>query len=98
MATLIKINGTTQTVTPRNKRRGFTCEEVCALIGCDVIECVNVRNGAEENMLVDEEAKMKEGWVDRINNKATEIFAKTYGSGRDVIISDVLMCNNKEWK
>lgn len=97
MATLIKIDGTTQTVAPRNKRRGFTCEEVYALIGCDMIERISV-NGAEENMLVDEEAKMKEGWVDRINNKATEIFAKTYGRGRDLIVGDVLMCNSKEWK
>lgn len=98
MATLIKIDGTTQTVTPRNKRRGFTCEEVYALIGCDMIERISVRNGAEENMLVDEEAKMKEGWVDRINNKATDIFAKTYGRGVDLIVGDVLMCNNKEWR
>lgn len=98
MATLIKIDGTTKTVSPRNKRRGFTCEEVYALIGCDMIERISVRNGAEENMLVDEEAKMKEGWVDRINNKATEIFAKTYGRGVDLIVGDVLMCNSKEWK
>lgn len=98
MATLIKVDGTTKTVSPRNKRCGFTLEEVYALIGCDMVQCINVANGAEENMLMDEEGKMKENWVDCINKNATEIFTKTYGPGVDLIVGDVLMCSNKEWK
>lgn len=98
MATLIKVDGTKTIVAPRNKRRGFTCEEVYSLIGCEMIQDVPVRNGKEEHMLMDEEAKLKEGWVDRINQEASMIFARTYGPGRDLVIGDVLTCSSKEWK
>lgn len=98
MATLIKVDGTKKKITPKNKKRGFTLDEVYEALGYDCVQCVNVRNGAEENMLCDEEAKMKEGWVERINKEATRIFDKSYGPGRDVIVGDVLMCNCKEWK
>lgn len=98
MATLIKVDGTKTVIVPKNKRKGFTLDEIYAALGCDTVQCVNVKNGAEENMICDEEAKCKAGWVDRINMEATRIFALTYGPGRDVIVGDVLMCNNKEWK
>lgn len=98
MATLIKVDGTKTVITPRNKKRGFTLEEVYEAIGCDMVQCVNVNNGAEENMICDEEAKCKEGWMERVNREATRIFDKTYGPGRDVIIGDVLLCTRKEWK
>lgn len=98
MATLIKVDGTVKTVAPKSKRNGFSLKEVYDLLGCDMVQCVNVNNGAEENMLCDEEAKCKEGWMERINAKATQIFDKSYGRGRDVIVGDVLMCTSKEWQ
>lgn len=98
MATLIKVDGTKTIVAPRNKRRGFTLQEVYDLLGCEMVQRISVRNGKEENMLMDEEAKLKEGWVERINNEASMIYARTYGPGRDLIVGDVLMCSSKEWK
>ena len=98
MATLIRVDGTKTVIVPKNKRKGFTLDEIYTALSCDTVQCINVNNGAEENMICDEEAKLKEGWVDRINYEATRIFDKSYGPGRDVIVGDVLMCNNKEWK
>lgn len=98
MATLIKTDGTKKTVFPKNKRRGFTLQEVYDLLNIDMVQVVPVNNGAEELMLCDEEAKIKEGWFNRLNEEATRIFDRSYGVGRDVIIGDVLMCTCKEWK
>lgn len=98
MATLIKVDGTKQTVTPRNKKNGFSLEEICDLLKCEVYEHVSVANGKEEHMLVDEYGKLREGWTERINKEATRIFDKTFGPGLDVIVGDVLLCSSKEWK
>lgn len=98
MATLIKVDGTKKTVTPRNKKNGFTLDEIYELLGCSMIEHISVLNGKEEHMIVDEEGKLKEGWTERINAEATRIFDKSYGAGWDVVVGDVLMCSSKEWK
>lgn len=98
MATLIKITGTKTTVFPKNKRKGFTLEEVYELLECELVQQVSVNNGAEDIMLVDEEGTCKEGWTERINMEATRIFIRTYGSGVNVIVGNVLLCNDKEWK
>lgn len=98
MATLIKVDGTKKTVAPRDKNRGFTLDEIYELLECSVIEHIAVSNGNQEHMIVDEEAKLKAGWTERVNVEATRIFNNTYGAGRDVIVGDVLVCNNKEWK
>ena len=98
MATLIKVDGTKTVVTPRNKKTGFTLEEVYELLGCDCVQCVDVKNGAEKNMICDECGKCRIGWRDRVNQEATRLFDETYGAGRDLIVGDVLMCSNAEWK
>ena len=98
MATLIKIDGTRQEVHPSNKRRGFTLDEVYALLGCSMVQCVAVSNGKQETMIVDEEGKLKEGWPERINSEATAIYDRTYGPGRNLIVGNVLLCSHKEWK
>ena len=99
MATLIKVDGTKKTVTPRNKQNGFALEEVYELLGCSMVQCVRVGEGRQaRNMLMDEEGKLREGWLEKINETATEMFQTTYGPGADVIVGDVLICNNKEWQ
>lgn len=99
MATLIKIDGTQKTVTPRNKEKGFALEEVYELLDCSMVQCVRVGEGRQaRNMLMDEEGKLHEGWVEKINQTATFMFRATYPMSSDVVVGDVLICNKKEWQ
>lgn len=98
MATLLKIDGTKKTILPANKKEGFTLDEIYAALDCTCVQRVYVNNGKESNMICDENAKCVQGWGTRINASATDLFDATYGRGRDLIVGNVLLCSDEEWK
>ena len=96
MATLLKIDGTKTEVSPKNKRNGFTLQEVYDLIGCRMVELVGPMDD-DRCMLVDEEGKLKQGWETRINSQATNMYRTRFGIS-DVIVGNALLVTNKEFK
>lgn len=100
MALLIRKDGSATTVSPANKRRGFTLDECYKAIGdgCGTVQQVNINHGVYCYMIVDEEGKLRQGWTQRINKEATRIYNQTYGADADIIVGNVLLCTEKEWK
>lgn len=96
MATLIKIDGTKKEVFPQNKRKGFSLQETYDLLGCSMVELVGPMDDGR-CMLIDEEGKLKQGWERRINAQATHMFRTRFGYG-DIIVGDVLLVTDKEFK
>ena len=95
MATLMKLDGTTQEIKPADPKRGFTLEELYALIGCEMVELVYLDD--DRLMLLDEEGKLQDGWQGRVNRPATDLFLKGR-AGFDVIVGNVVVCNGAEFK
>lgn len=83
MAKIIRTDGTSVEVKPRNGRR-FTFPEVYELIGCELIQIVHTVDG--RILLVDEEGKL---FGRDYNPRATEL----YGVMDDFIVGDVLLCD-----
>ena len=95
MATLMKINGKTEEVFPKDKKRGFTLEELYALVGgnCRLIEAPGpFKDG--RFMVMDEEGKLN---GKELNVEASEKFYKELGR-KDLIMGNVIMVNNKEFQ
>ena len=95
MATLMKIDGTTQEVFPQDKKRGFTLEELYKLVGgnCRLIEAPGPFNDGRL-MIMDEEGKLN---GQELNVEASEKFYKELGY-KDLIMGNVIMVNNEEFK
>lgn len=93
MATLIKTNGTRQEVFPKDKKRGFTCAELYALMGCDLIERVGP-NAKGESLIVDEEGKLK---ANVENAEATRWYQENFGPW-DFIVGDAVIVSSEEFK
>jgi len=97
MATLIKVDGTTEEVTPANGE-SFTLKELQTLVG-GYIQMVDLawlkKHGRLDPeidasyMIVDEEGKLKNLLV---NEVATKLIA-----GRDIIVGRALLCDDKEF-
>ena len=94
MATLIKTDGTRLEVFPNDKKRGFTCEEMYNLIGCDIIECVGP-NRRGESLIVDEIGKLKDDIEP--NLAATRWVRENFGP-YDVIVGNAVLVSKKEFK
>lgn len=94
MATLIKTDGTRSEVSPKNKKKGFTCQELYALIGCDLIEHVGP-NAKGESLIVDEEGKLKDKL--EVNVEATQWFRESFGP-YDIIFGNAVLVSNAEFK
>lgn len=88
MATLIDTNGKKTKVYPADKEKGFTLEEVYALIGCKMVE-VACTFESGEMMLVDEE-----GWL---KNKPTINSVASLICG-GYIIGNALVVSQKEFQ
>ena len=98
MATLLKVDGTKEEITPKDGE-SFSIEELWTIIG-GYIEMVDLswlkKTGQIDPdieaayMIVDEEGKLKRLPV---NEAATKIVL-----GRDVIAGPALLCSNKEFK
>ena len=90
MATLYRVDGKTEEVEPRDKKKGFSLEELYKLIDTDMVEVV--RSG-KAILIIDEEGKIKRK---PRNNIATDL-ATHLGPG-DFIVGDVLRCKKGEFK
>lgn len=106
MALLITTSGETKEVTPKNKKEGFTCEELYELIGngCEMVE-VALRyideNDKKERMVIgDEEGSypgVGGGTKQPFNWKiSSELIAKYHQP--IYILGNVVICNNKEFQ
>ena len=72
MAILIKENSNTKPIKPKNGKE-FTCEELNALIGCNLVQVVNLPDNYI--MIIDESGALKK---DKIKNEmATELYQMT---------------------
>jgi hypothetical protein len=99
MAVLIKQDGSSETVKPANQATGFTLDEVYTLIGngCDIVQMIQLPTG--NNMLIDEEAKIRvrpEPMM--VNKKATVLLHQAGGMPDDEIIGNVLIVTRKEFQ
>jgi|TARA_R100000093_G_C1937085_1_gene70763 hypothetical protein len=91
-AELIKVNGTTETVKPRNGKN-FTLNELYKLLNCKMIELVKTHD--DRTMVIDEEGKLNEmSWM--MTNAHATIMYK-YGAD-DPIVGDALVCDNRQIK
>ena len=93
MAKLIKTDGTEIEVAPKKPRKGFTCAELYELIGCEIVEPVGP-NAKSELMICDEMGKLNGS---KVNQKATDWYWKSFGP-YDVIVGNVVICDNKQFK
>lgn len=93
MAILIKTDGTRTKAFPKNKKSGFTCAELYALIGCDLIEHVGP-NAKGESLIIDEEGKLK---CREVNEEATQWFRESFGP-YDYIVGNAVLVSQKEFK
>lgn len=95
MATIYRVDGTTEQVEPENKKKGFTLKELYKHTNSEIVEIVyleadKIMSVAEQDliMVVDEEGLF--------NSKA---FNRTAGRmAKSHIVGDVLVCKNSEVK
>jgi hypothetical protein len=92
MGILIREDGSERTVTPANKRAGFTLAELYAALQCRVIEVVWLRDGWL--LVVDENGKL-----DRrpVNDRATNL-ARQVLQAYDMIVGPALLCSQQKFK
>lgn len=89
MADLLKVDGTRETVTPRNGTDFQFVGEAYVYLDTDVIQVVPTNDG--RLMLIDEEGKLKDGA--QVNVAATALYK--YGHA-DPIVGHALVCNPSE--
>lgn len=90
MATLLTADGSRRAVSPANGT-DFKLKELRAFVGGD-IERVALKDG---KILIVHEMGKFEGFDE--NKEATRLFAEAHGH-RDIIVGDVLYCNEDEVK
>ena len=91
MATIYKASGEILNVAPQNGT-DFSLEEMQAIVN-GYIECVYLND--EFIMVVNEEGKC-DGLP--INPIATEIFCMCFPNASDIVVGDVLVCNQSQIK
>ncbi len=89
MAEIIKADGQKQELQPANGT-DFTLEEMQSIVG-GYIELVELNE--TDTMVLNEEGKL-EGLP--INIKATGLFRSHYPNSNDIIVGNVLVCNNNQ--
>ncbi len=89
MAKLIKHTGEIIEIEPENGSN-FKLQELYKILNCRLIELVATRDG--RLIILDEEGKLQNK---SINTKATKLYK--YGE-EDIIVGDVVVCNNKQIK
>ena len=92
MALLIRTGGTTEVIEPRDPAKGFTLEEVYALIGCELVQVVPTTK-AGKIMIIDEEGKLKDDA--EVNLLATAAYP--YGD-EDPIVGNAIICYDREFQ
>ncbi len=89
MATLIMENGEQLLVLPKDKKKGFSLEEMYGALDCDMVEMRHIENTGQI-VLMDEEGK---GRNRDINPTATALL---FPRGGDVVVGPVLVCDHGE--
>jgi len=87
MAMLLKTDGTSVTITPKNGT-DFSFEECYPLLACDTIQIVETSDG--RILLIDEEGKLKDRPV---NQAATALYR--YGH-IDPIVGHAIVCDSEQ--
>jgi len=87
VAKLIDPDGSEQEVFARNPKRGFTLDELYALIECTTVQAISLADG--RTMWMDEEGKL--GTVLFVNEKATELLLDAGGMPDDFVVGKVLI-------
>jgi hypothetical protein len=96
MAKLIRFDGGEDNVFPADPSTGFTLQECYTLIGCEIVEVVYLENG--QLMIVDENGKLRNDWIERINPVATQLFYAGRAITDDLITGNALICDDKEFQ
>lgn len=96
MAVLIKFDGSTQDVSPANPDSGFRNTEVSGLLGCSRIEHVELADS--RLMLMDEESKCRNDYIQRRNGRATTLYRGAGATPGDFVSGHVLICNSEEFR
>lgn len=102
MATLITTNGEIKDITPKNKKDGFTLEELYGHIGngCDMVEVafrfIDDNDKREHMVLVDEEGLVRQP-QQPFNWKASSDFIAKYHQPI-YLHGNVVICDNKEFQ
>jgi hypothetical protein len=94
MATLYKADGTQETVAPKNGA-DFQLGELYAMLECDTIEVISLRDKDRSIMIMDEDGKMRQDWV--LNQRATTLAMQNWAIfDGDVIAGHALVCKDSE--
>jgi hypothetical protein len=91
MATLIGEDGSAKDLQPANLRQGFTLAELYAVLGCDVVEVVRLRNRI---LVIDENGKL----VGRPVNAFATMLARGVLQPDDYIVGPALLCSRQEFQ
>lgn len=94
MANLIQPDGSMQQVVPANPVRGFTLDELYALLGCEMIETIELAGDLGETMVIDEEGKFNR--PRKVNPRATILLHQAGGMLDDYIVGPALIVSGKE--
>lgn len=92
MALLIKTDGTTKEIYPKNAKDGFMLDELYSLIGCRHIEIAQT-NKPGYIMVIDEEGKLAD--EPELNMFATILYRYRE---HDVIVGNAVFCRDDEVK
>jgi hypothetical protein len=84
---VIKIDGTTISITPQNPKKGYSLQEMYRAIDTDMVQIVST-NQRNTIMVCDEEAMF--------NNKSYNAMASMIAG--QAILGDVIVCNTKNVK
>jgi hypothetical protein len=96
MAKLLKFDGTTEIVVPADLASGFSLEELYILIGCEMVEAIYLDDGTV--MVIDEEGKLRAGFEERHNTRATRLLELAGGMLGDFITGNALICTMQEFQ
>ncbi len=92
MATLIREDGGAKDLMPADLKQGFTLAELYAVLGCDVVEAVRLKNG--RILVIDENGKL----VGRPVNELATMLARGVLQAHDVIVGPALLCTRQEFQ
>jgi hypothetical protein len=95
MATLLRPDGTRQTIHPLRPKTGFKLEELYSILECEIVQVIQTQDG--QLMIMDEESKIKAN-IPPVNPAATKLLHEAGGMLDDFIVGPVVLCNHLEFQ
>ena len=95
-AKLFKADGSMLDISPANRQKGFTLEELRAWLECDMIEVIYLRSKTKPSDMIfigDEEARLVDEPIE--NPRATNIYRSCWGPRVSNIVGNIIMCPSK---